>query len=804
VIRTDQLFGKVFSKTLSMKCDLKSAQPFPFDGNSPLLPPKNESCDIMDTNIEIILKWNKNEFSILDSTFNISNFLHFMDYFLYYVYVDIMNLRGFDINLIGGNFLSASLIQYSSVMIPNSWIESLKIANSDVSFYIGKEKIKSCQDFHDKNVSSINSIFQIKQYDGIISFLLINCEFKEKVCPLVFNNSVISSLIINNLANTFFKKNLLQFDNSLFNRVNSHIDALILDNVQNIDLDTNLLNPSVFKSIISLTVYGDVNSVKNYLFDQYLNLFRIGFQIAHVRKMFHKNGIQWIKTINYNLHVNLSNPDHLDKSFKITFGCGENNDERISKVFPDEDFCVYKDFPFNQLVFIFQFCLFSVEIKENKLMNSKLTCTYLWLTQYSNIFLQYLANDSNYYKSILMIVESDSYKSISKCNFNQRLEFCNKIHFQTKDIWSLSDYFILNKILQIVIKISIYIVSFFGIVTNIVVIKVIVDKKNKELFKNVRQYTFLALNSIFNLFILIIQILSWINECSYPYEVFCPEIRKLVAIQFFKILFKECLVSAFRFMCNFCYIAFALNRISLIGQDHGKLVKFMSEVGIKKYLGVSLFISIGLSVIKFFKYTVNYEADETNFPLSNEYDIFNYYIDKPSFLEAYLIVNSISDILNYIVYVIICLIIDIFMVVKLRSVLEDKKLKSKVLKNSSLNNQQNKDSEEAISKAIKMVILNTAINLLFKIPISILPTLNVYAQFYFKKKNFLYEKPAFEEFYFWLIDSGSFGMIEDLSDLLNCFSISIQFFIYKRFDTKFRNGFLVLSKKAIKNQSSKK
>jgi len=230
----------------------------------------------------------------------------------------------------------------------------------------------------------------------------------------------------------------------------------------------------------------------------------------------------------------------------------------------------------------------------------------------------------------------------------------------------------------------------------------------------------------------------------------------------------------------------------------------MSEVGIKKYLGVSLFISIGLSVIKFFKYTVNYEADETNFPLSNEYDIFNYYIDKPSFLEAYLIVNSISDILNYIVYVIICLIIDIFMVVKLRSVLEEKKSKSKVLKNSSLNNQQNKESDEAISKAIKMVVLNTAINLLFKIPISILPTLNVYAQFYFKKKNFLYEKPAFEEFYFWLIDSGSFGMIEDLSDLLNCFSISIQFFIYKRFDTKFRNGFLVLSKKAIKNQSSKK
>jgi len=91
----------------------------------------------------------------------------------------------------------------------------------------------------------------------------------------------------------------------------------------------------------------------------------------------------------------------------------------------------------------------------------------------------------------------------------------------------------------------------------------------------------------------------------------------------------------------------------------------MSEVVIKKYVGVSLFISCGLSVIKGFKYTVNYEADEDKFPISNEYDIFNPYIDKSLFLEAYLIVNSISDIINYIVYVIICFVIDIFMVVKL-------------------------------------------------------------------------------------------------------------------------------------------
>jgi len=216
----------------------------------------------------------------------------------------------------------------------------------------------------------------------------------------------------------------------------------------------------------------------------------------------------------------------------------------------------------------------------------------------------------------------------------------------------------------------------------------------------------------------------------------------------------------------------------------------MSEVGIKKYVAISLFISGGLSVIKGFKYTVNYEGDESSFPISNEFDIFNKYIVKLSLLNAFYIVNSISDILNYIASVIICLIIDIFMVVKLRAVLNEKKSKSKTLNMIiSSNSQKNTDSDEAISKAIKMVVINTVINLLFKIPIAFLPTLNVYALFYNKNKISHFEKPAFKEFYFWLIYSGSFAMIEDLFDFLYCCSIFIQMFIYRHFDSKFKTGF---------------
>ena len=59
---------------------------------------------------------------------------------------------------------------------------------------------------------------------------------------------------------------------------------------------------------------------------------------------------------------------------------------RLSKLFPDKDFCLYKHFPFNQLVILSELVQ---DDKAFKLLNSRdYTCTYLWLTQYFGKFLQ--------------------------------------------------------------------------------------------------------------------------------------------------------------------------------------------------------------------------------------------------------------------------------------------------------------------------------------------------------------------------------------------------------------------------------
>ena len=153
-------------------------------------------------------------------------------------------------------------------------------------------------------------------------------------------------------------------------------------------------------------------------------------------------------------------------------------------------------------------------------------------------------------------------------------------------------------------KISLYPISLLGLITNFIVVLVILKKENSELFKEYKQYTYLYLNSIICILISLIELFSWMTECFYPFEVFCPEIRELVAIQFFKIIFAECFVTMSRYMLNFTYIAFSLNRISLIGKDHGKLVTFMSELGVKKYILATFLISCSLSWIKGFKFQI--------------------------------------------------------------------------------------------------------------------------------------------------------------------------------------------------------
>ena len=233
----------------------------------------------------------------------------------------------------------------------------------------------------------------------------------------------------------------------------------------------------------------------------------------------------------------------------------------------------------------------------------------------------------------------------------------------------------------------------------------------------------------------------------------------------------------------------------------------MSELAVKKYIGVSIFISISLSWIKGFKYEVNYFHPFLNFPISNEMDI-NIQIDATQnrFFDFYIIFNLISDLVNYFVFVVICIVIDICMVVQLRRTLEEKMKKSESL-NQKQKEARKAEYDEAVNKATKMVVLNSIIGIFFKIPVLFIPSLNLCFQFYFHYKfqyNFqsnisyyVYYHPSFYNFYTMLLDHGFYTLFQDISYLFYTISLSIQLFIYIRFDKKFRTGYDRLKNKVF-------
>ena len=398
-----------------------------------------------------------------------------------------------------------------------------------------------------------------------------------------------------------------------------------------------------------------------------------------------------------------------------------------------------------------------------------------------------------------MVVNSKEYESISTCNFEQRLSLCNKSTYQTENWWGKSDYYSLNKKLQPALKLGQYIFALIGIATNLFVVIIIAHKDNKETFKGLKHYSYLCLNSMFYLIILIIWLLSWINECFYPFEAFCPEFRKETFIQYFKIIFKEVVVNLLKLLSNFTYVAFALNRIALIGKDHTRIVKFISDVNIKVYIGVCFLISLSLSWIKYFKYQVNYFESHSkyfephlNYPISNEWNYYEENFDLNDSIKIldrfYILYISILDVINYFVFLIIFIMIEVSIVTRLRKTMNGKLMWYKQENDSIKCEANNKENKDAF-KLNKLVVVNTALCIIFKLPNLLVSIINFYAAFYYWNYKNLFTVSIFGGFYSYLLDTGFYTLINDICEFLYIVSISILFFIYKRFDKNFQEGY---------------
>ena len=211
----------MYKKFKGYKCDITRSD-FSFDLNKNDHLIKNQMLDLIDNiiygnEITIEMNWSKkHKQSLLTRQFDMFAFLDYFIDFNYYIDLRIVNLHGFELNLFEQSFNDTWKIE-------NNSLKSIFLINSDLKFIIkGKSEI-NCKDIA-RNKSNIASLFQIPmvfladQKSNIIYFF--GCRYTQILCPLVFQNSKLSRIYFFDLVNTFYRTNLIRFENETFTDLN--------------------------------------------------------------------------------------------------------------------------------------------------------------------------------------------------------------------------------------------------------------------------------------------------------------------------------------------------------------------------------------------------------------------------------------------------------------------------------------------------------------------------------------------------------------------------------------------------------
>jgi hypothetical protein len=372
------------------------------------------NCDMNNTteNCIIELKWPSRQSFIMKNSFSIIDLVKFMNFINCRFNLRFTNVNGFETHLFNVDY---SNLAYSTILDARM-IRSMEFVNTRFSFYSNGRAVNSCRDLYLLNLTDPRSIFQVRPMFGSDEFVLLKSRFNDVICPLLFKNVEVFKIFIIGMSNLFFKRNVLAFSNDIIDNLNSSIQTLVLFKTENIDIDLSLLHPSVFKELATIYSYGHINTIDANLFVYLANLNYLQIEASYSRRLLHK-GIDWIRNINKEININLTNLSEINEYFmyrknvKFRFV----KDQSVVEIFPGEDFCLYKDFPFNQLVIISQL----VEVLPDMPFLVDFTCTFLWLIKYWPILVDFFPNNSYTLEIMRRTIAADSYRP--KCDFERLL-----------------------------------------------------------------------------------------------------------------------------------------------------------------------------------------------------------------------------------------------------------------------------------------------------------------------------------------------------------------------------------------------
>ena len=365
-----------------------------------------QNCSLKLNEVSVKIYFNLNEPVILDTSFRIGQIEEIIQHTTYssgHRIYTLRNIKGIDIN-------------YNMKVFIQTIIE-IQFFDSRFEFYSNGKLIRSCEDI----TSDVYPFFRNVWSNGTaLKFKTVR--FTTRTCPLIFNSNVINEISFNYLIDTFYKRNILEFhDLNKSININSSIVDVLFYNSEKVEFNSVLLNNLVFKNIIMMSIYGEVKFFEIGLFRSFKRLKLLVMDPFFLRPLFHRHSIDWLRELNSDVNItDLKNASHIESllimkkefSFLIDIRANfmstylDNDFLKLEVVFPSEDLCLYKKFPFDQLVIMSLMNLASND-------SLKYTCTFVWIVQYYDFYKKFLTFIDDFLRTNLS-------EEIEKCEFSKK------------------------------------------------------------------------------------------------------------------------------------------------------------------------------------------------------------------------------------------------------------------------------------------------------------------------------------------------------------------------------------------------
>lgn len=727
---------------------------------------------------------------VLENSFQMHRIVDLVNPFLGST-IQFVNLKGFDVDL---------------ALELNDSVAFFEFHDLDFNLYSRNRLIRTCEEYElEKTKSNKSFIFNVSSEYFCVMFS--NARFNIPICPLIFEKTKLSTLRIDNLVKSYYKRNVIKYHKT-DRSIDAQIENFELQDFYGLDLNVELINRDIFNNTTKFLFDGVINSIETDLFKSFRNLKSVKFNPVYLLEIVRKQGIGWIKSINRDLKVNLSDSksvtSNMGKSIEIKFTVYNVFDfvyNPKAQIFYDEDFCLFVDYPFDQLVITNIHLKFDVQ-------KSDLSCTTLWLIQYYPIYFEYSKSFELRQQLNLTLKSIKDWSVFHKCGFESRFESCKRSNFKIKPRQQING-FDLMIISQFLLVIFTPIVSLFGVVTNLLVVLTVVNKSNRKQLKE-KQYTYMALNSLSNLLILSIQVLALVNECQYPFGIFCSSIRKYKLVQYFKIIFVEMISAFLRLISNFTYLAFSINRIFLIRKSKGFFESF-SKLSTLVYIIVAAVISFLLSLIKAFRFKINIFMPLESYPYVFYRNLLYYVNETKTTYQLLFIFDAVYDLVNYVVFAFLMFLLDVVFFVRVRAAIKEKGAKYKVLYaliDPHYMEKKKKEDNKILRKITLLIVSTTIVSFASKVPNSVtsLNDLRLLSTTPFNHLEItagvgheLFKFPYTMKTICYLDEICS--IFNNLGNFLFMFSLSLNFFFFLNFDKNFKSAFYLVFSFGKKNDS---